>query len=226
MYPVGDGTFILRAEYRTDGTTGTVNEAPVNNFELIGQNSTKDIKTHYRIVNLGEALIAYVVTAYNDLQKEPIASKATKYAALIDLIEDRAGNLGVNQADAVGLFKALVIGHTHTPQPAYVLRHTKTYSSRATSKASFLNIPYGLYVADGAGSVSSAMNAELEAQGTPIDAGTLFNLSDIDKPTPKAGYSWGWVKQPPGVQSSPGRSKQIIQEWHLDQWLLLTYSPV
>jgi hypothetical protein len=217
--PQDDGTAIVTARFSRD-TRAISTEIPVNQFELIGQKSTVDIKEHPKVVALGPAVISTVDVAFEELQRQTAGDASSSYSSLTGTITTAALAANVSQADALDLFDHLIKGVRNIPRPTWVLRHSKTVSDAygASAKQSFTNAgKLVFYPVDGAGSRSTIMDAELAAAGTPIPATILFRLDDISAPSSvPTGYHWGWVKEVPNVRPTALNKWEVVQEWILD----------
>lgn len=219
MTPQGDGTALVNARYSRDSRAIST-EIPVNQFELIPQKSTVDIREHPKVVALGPAVISTVDVAVEELKRQTAGDASSTYSDLTGTITTAAIAANVSQANALDFFDHLIKEVTHIPRPTWVLRHTKTVSDAygASAKQSFVNAgKLVFYPVDGAGSRSSLMDAELATAGTAIPATILFRLDDIAPPSSvPSGYRWAWVKDVPGVRPTALNKWEVVQEWILD----------
>jgi hypothetical protein len=220
--PRGDGAFRVAVNYSTDGSSpiSSTVEPPINSWELIGQDQLKDLKFHPNSVALGVGLVDGIAIMVTELQKiTDVTKHQDQYDKFRGTIQDVANVYSVSAAMALDLFDCLLLGHTHFQSPVFVLRHTKSVTKRFTGKVSFKNISLKLYPCDaGAGGDSTLLRNELATAGTPLSSEVFLDLKEIEAPTPRSGYQFGWVKKSPDSRPAPYGKYEIIQEYWLDQW--------
>ena len=218
-YETNGATATLTARINRDitGGGGGESEAEVTTtWELIGQDSQKDIREHWRVLNLHPNTIKDVEKAADKLNDGTYANAAAAFAVDIHTGTTSTGSWTNN---AKFLFFMLSKGQESWLDFEYVLRKTELVASDYQRQMATSGVGYIWTTAQVAS--AEGMPPMIQATISDINAPTFTVPSDVSG----TGYTYKcrWLKKSPQITQVAGGKFERNQEWQLNIWPNFVY---
>jgi hypothetical protein len=213
-YETSGPTATLTARINRDNTGGGggENEAEVTTtWELIGQDTQKDIRSHWRILTLHPNTIKDVEKAVEKVNDGTYANAAAAFAVNIHTGTTATGAWTNN---AKFLYFMLSKGQENWLDFEYVLRKSELVASDYQRQMATYGVGY-IWTTQQVAS-AEGMPGMIQATVSDIPAPTFTVDGDITG----TGYTykWRWLKKSPQVTQVAGGRFERNQEWQLNIW--------
>ena len=209
-------TLVARINRDTTGGGGGVNDADVTTtWELIGQDTQKDIREHWRLHALNP-------NTMKDIEKKAAewGDDATKdydtdaFDVAIHTGSGTTTNTSAWSAEAKFFFFLLTKGQESYIETEYIIRKTELVASdyqraMATTGVNYLWTTALLTAAEGIPPMIQATASEIPSPTFTVDgdiSGTGYT------------YKWLWLKKSPQITQVAGGKFERNQEWQLNIW--------
>lgn len=213
-YETSGPTATLTARINRDNTGGGggENEAEVTTtWELIGQDTQKDIRSHWRILTLHPNTIKDVEKAVEKVNDGTYANAAAAFAVNIHT-GTTATEAWTNNAKF--LYFMLSKGQENWLDFEYVLRKSELVASDYQRQMATYGVGY-IWTTQ---QVASAEGMPGMIQATVSDIPTPTFTVDSDITGTGYTYKWRWLKKSPQVTQVAGGRFERNQEWQLNIW--------
>lgn len=213
-YETSGPTATLTARINRDNTGGGggENEAEVTTtWELIGQDTQKDIRSHWRILTLHPNTIKDVEKAVEKVNDGTYANAAAAFAVNIHTGTTATGAWTNN---AKFLYFMLSKGQENWLDFEYVLRKSELVASDYQRQMATYGVGY-IWTTQ---QVASAEGMPGMIQATVSDIPTPTFTVDSDITGTGYTYKWRWLKKSPQVTQVAGGRFERNQEWQLNIW--------
>jgi len=213
-YETSGPTATLTARINRDNTGGGggENEAEVTTtWELIGQDTQKDIRSHWRILALHPNTIKDVEKAVEKVNDGTYANAAAAFAVNIHTGTTATGAWTNN---AKFLYFMLSKGQENWLDFEYVLRKSELVASDYQRQMATYGVGY-IWTTQ---QVASAEGLPQMIQATVSDIPTPTFTVDGDITGTGYTYKWRWLKKSPQITQVAGGRFERNQEWQLNIW--------